>query len=164
MVNEIEIIKLNNDRMNNIKALNSTNTNTSKLKNEINLLKKEKEFLGQKNDELQKRINSLDQNKKRNKSVSSKSSYNNSNSKSKVLTKTKPKQFKNLSILKNKGFTINKNNNNITNSSKSSSKNKNTKKFTPKKTKFLKVSIVNKVVNICIKKNFLSVSLVNTWN
>ena len=58
LINEIEIIKLNNDRMTNIKA--SVNNNTNKLKNEINLLKKEKEFLGQKNDELQKRINSIE--------------------------------------------------------------------------------------------------------
>ena len=111
-------------------------------------MKKEKEFLGQKNDELQKRINSLDKKNKRNKSVSART--NNNNSISRTPSKSLSKKFKNLSILKNKGFTINNNNNK--NNSKSLSKNKNNKKFTPKRTKFLKISIANKVVNICIKK------------
>ena len=67
LINEIEIIKLNNDRFYNIKS--STNNNTNKLKNEISSLKKEKEILGEKNVELQKRIKSLDRKYSQNKTL-----------------------------------------------------------------------------------------------
>ena len=67
LINEIEIIKLNNDRIYNIKSL--TNNNTNKLKNEISSLKREKEILGEKNVELQKRIKSLDRKYSQNKTL-----------------------------------------------------------------------------------------------
>ena len=115
--NEIEIIKINNDRITNIKASNINNA--GKLKSEINLLKKEKEFLGQKNDALQKRIHSLDKKtlRNKNKSISYKTSINSNNLTMVNSIDNKPKPFENLSIIKSNYFTIfftnkNKNSNN----------------------------------------------------
>ena len=70
--------------MNNIKVLNTINTNTSKLYNVINLLKKEKEVLGLINDELQKKINSLDKNNFKNK-LTNKTTSNSSNNSSSIF-------------------------------------------------------------------------------
>ena len=120
--NEIEIIKINNDRITNIKASNINNA--GKLKSEINLLKKEKEFLGQRNDALQKRIHSLDKKSlrsKNNKSVSYKTSINSNNLTLINSSDNKPKPFEHLSIIKSNYFTIfftNKNKNSNINDSK----------------------------------------------
>ena len=140
LINEIEIIKLNNDRIYNIKSL--TNNNTNKLKNEISSLKREKEILGEKNVELQKRIKSLDRKYSQNKTLKVKS---------KTVANLKRDKFDNLKIIKIKEFTLSINNNNKQNKNLS-------KKNTPKKSlkkaliKFKKLLIVNKVADICIKK------------
>ena len=122
LINEIEIIKINNDRITNIKASNINNA--GKLKSEINLLKKEKEFLGQKNDALQKRIHSLDKKSlrsKNNKSVSYKASINSNNLSVINSSDSKPRPFEHLSIIKSNYFTIffaNKNKNSNSNDTK----------------------------------------------
>ena len=159
LLNEIEIIKLNNDRITNIKA--NVISNTDKLKNEINLLKKEKEFLGQRNDELQKRISSIDKRTLRNKSTPGKNSEDNTTMNSIKNSNSKVKKFMNLSIFKNKDFNFVLNNKSSSNNSKNdSNKNnnrsisKNKPKKVPKKpNKFTKLSISNKAVDICITKS-----------
>ena len=143
LINEIEIIKLNNDRIYNIKTL--TNNNTNRLKNEISSLKKEKEILGEKNEELEKRIKSLDRKNSKQKTLKAKSKTVSN------LNKDKLYKFINLKIIKIKELTLPINNN---------TKNKNSnKKNTPKKiakkiivNKFKKLSISNKVVEVYINK------------
>ena len=159
LINEIEIIKLNNDRITNIKA--NVINNTDKLKNEINLLKKEKEFLGQKNDELQKRITSMDKRSLRNKSTPGKSTAENTSINSINNSSSKAKKFLNLSIFKNKDSNFVLNNKSSGNNAKNdSNKNnnrsisKNKPKKVPKKPhKFTKLSISNKTVDVCITKS-----------
>jgi len=129
--NEIEIIKINNDRITNIKASNINNA--GKLKSEINLLRKEKEFLGQRNDALQKRIHSMDKKtlgNKNNKSISYKT-INNTNNLSVIdSSDIKPRPFEHLSIIKSNYFTIfftNKDKNSNDNKEKEKQKDNNIK-------------------------------------
>ena len=69
----IEDLKINNEQL--IKERDDYKIKNQKLMND--LLKKEKEFLGQRNDELQKRISSMDKRTLRNKSIPGKNSPDN---------------------------------------------------------------------------------------
>ena len=137
LINEIEIIKMNNDRIYNIKTL--TNNNTNKLKNEISSLKKEKEILGEKNEELQKRIKSLDRKHSLSKSLKAKS---------RTVSYINKKKFVNLKIIKNKEIMLQINNKNKNASKKIIAKKGNKKAII----KFKKLMISNKVVDININK------------
>ena len=157
LINEIEIIKINTERITNIKALNNSNAN--KLKTEINLLKKEKEFLGQKNDELKKRIDSIDKKSLRNKSVTegNNNTNNTDNNNIKLVDNNYDyKKFENLSIFNNKDFSLILNDINH-NKSLSFNKDQNINIKIPNK--FTKLSISNKTVNIKITKKNGATSL-----
>ena len=133
--------------MNAIKVNNNIKAQTNqKLKDTITNLTNEKNDLKNKNDILAKRIEDLDKEKIRSKSLPKK----------KVLSK--PKVFKNLKKVNVNKFIINKsdikkdNKTNITNKNKNINKNKNkdTNKNKNTKKKFEKLNITKNAVNVLI--------------
>ena len=134
LINEIKIIKKNNDRINNIKINNNiTIQNNTKLRETIKTLNKEKSNLEIKCKNLQKEI---DEQAMRNKSLSS--------SILKTSNLLKHKKFYNLSKTKNKSFVIY--NINKTKEQKD--------RINKKKKKFNKLTISNKVTILYISNNY----------
>ena len=141
--NELEIIKKNNDKMNAIKVNNNIKAQSNqKLQDTINNLTNEKNNLKNKNDILLKKIEDLDKEKYRSKSLPKK----------RILHK--PKTFKNLKKITNDKFSLIKGDakssktTNITNKNKGKNNVKNNVKN--KKKKFEKLNITKNAVNVLI--------------
>ena len=134
--NEIEIIKKNNDKMNTIKLNNDIKAHSNqKLREAMNNLITEKNNIEKKCDVLQKRIEDIDKEKIRSRSIPRK----------KVLAK--PKTFKNLKQISNEKLTILKGELKRDNSKIINNKSKPVKK---NKKKFQKLSIVKNTVNVTL--------------